>query len=155
MSSILFLCFINNIISVQSVVIGWLFADDLKIATRVQGSADALRMQEVLLNLHHWYQDNLMELNLSKCKVMLYHLTKNPYIHQYTLADFPISRFNQMKYLGVTFNHDLNITHFDNIRKKSLQSLGFLYRHTQDFRKPKTLRVLYYVYERSGLEYVL
>uniref|UniRef100_A0A8D9E3G7 Uncharacterized protein n=1 Tax=Cacopsylla melanoneura TaxID=428564 RepID=A0A8D9E3G7_9HEMI len=59
-----------------------------------------------------------------------------------------------MKDLGVTFNHDLKFnTHFENIRKKGLRTLGFLYRHTQDFRNSEILKVLYYAYVRSGLEY--
>ncbi|KAI5715596.1 hypothetical protein M8J77_019062 [Diaphorina citri] len=155
LSSILFLCFVNDIITIlPPEVVGWLFADDFKIAMRVRGPADAQLMQEVLRRLHRWCQDNLMELNLSKCKVLTYHTCKNPYIYPYTLNNTLISRVNQMKDLGVTFDHNLKFSnHYLNIKSKALRLLGFLYRHTQDFRNTNTLKTLYYAYVRSGLEY--
>uniref|UniRef100_A0A8D8VIY2 Uncharacterized protein n=1 Tax=Cacopsylla melanoneura TaxID=428564 RepID=A0A8D8VIY2_9HEMI len=104
--------------------------------------------------LHCWCQDNLMELNLGKCKVMTYHTIRNPYIYLYTLDNTPLIRVNQIKDLGITFDQNLKFnTHYMNIKRKALRFLGFLYRHTQDFRNTNTLKILYYAYVRSGLEY--
>ncbi|KAL1446566.1 hypothetical protein WDU94_013911 [Cyamophila willieti] len=155
LSGILFLCFINDITSIiPSNAKAWLFADDLKIAMRVGGPDDASALQETLDSLHQWCCDNFMELNIKKCKVMTYHTINHPFITSYTINNIVLDRINEIKDLGVTFQHNLRFNaHFKNIRNKSLQILGLLYRHTADFQCPSTLKTLYYAYVRSRLEY--
>ncbi|KAI5696730.1 hypothetical protein M8J77_019243 [Diaphorina citri] len=155
LSGLLFLCFINDITSsLPANAKTWLFADDLKIAMRVSGPGDASALQEVLRCLHQWCVENLMELNIKKCKVMTYHTIKHPYIASYTINNVTLDRIYEVKDLGVTFQPNLRFNaHFNIIRNKSLQMLGLLYRHTRDFQCPSTLKMLYYAYVRSRLEY--
>lgn len=155
LSGILFLCFVNDIVSILPPDIkGWLYADDLKIAMRVGGSADVLRLQEVLQGLHHWCHDNLMELNIGKCKVMSFHTKMNPIIANYSINNTVLERVNSIRDLGVTMEPNLRFnTHYNNIKSKAFRMLGFLYRQTQDFNNPHVLKLLYYSYVRSHLEY--
>ncbi|XP_017303983.1 uncharacterized protein LOC108253828 [Diaphorina citri] len=154
-SGILFLCFINDIIKiVPPQVKAWMFADDLKIAIRVRGESDALVLQETLRRLYCWCQNNLMQLNISKCKIMSYHTIRNPFIYNYHINNEQLGRVNQIKDLGVTFENNLKFNlHFSLTKSKALQMLGFLYRQTQDFRNSTTLKILYYAYVRSKVEY--
>lgn len=155
MSGILFLCFINDIVSIfPPWVQAWLFADDLKIAMRVRSAADTLALQKVIVDLHQWCIKNHMELNIAKCKVLTFHTIRNPYIGTYHIDNTVLERVSQIKDLGVTFGQNLKFNnHFENIRSKAFQMLGFLYRHTRDFTSPTTLKTLYYAYVRSRVEY--
>ncbi|KAI5707382.1 hypothetical protein M8J77_004742 [Diaphorina citri] len=155
LSGVLFLCFVNDIVSVLSPdVRGWLFADDFKIAIRVRGPESVLQLREVLQGLHRWCLDNLMELNTDKCKVMSFYTKKNPIIAQYSINNVVLERVDQIKDLGVTMEKNLKFnTHYKNVASKAYKMLGFLYRHTQDFKNTNVLKTLYYSYVRSHLEY--
>lgn len=110
--------------------------------------------QEVLSQLHCWCETNLMKLNVSKCKIMTFTNKKNQIISDYTLNDINLERVSNITDLGVTFQQNLKFNlHYEKIKNKSLQMLGFLYRHTQDFTQIHTLKNLYYAYVRSRLEY--
>lgn len=155
LSGILFLCFINDIVSIlPPEVRGWLFADDFKIAIRVGGPREAAILQDTLDLLHSWCSENLMELNIEKCKIMNFYNKKNPYLYTYKINDIPLNRVDEVKDLGVTFQRNLKFnSHYNNINKKAFKMLGFLFRQTKDFTNPNTLKILYYAYVRSHLEY--
>lgn len=155
LSGILFLCYINDIISILSPnVRGWLFADDLKIAMRVDTVGDVNTLQETVRRLHCWCSDNLMNLNLDKCKVMTFHTKLNPLFASYNINNTTLSRVYNIRDLGVIFEPNLKFNlHHEAVKRKSLSMLGLLYRHTQDFKNPNTIKNLYYTYVRSRLEY--
>ncbi|KAL1447933.1 hypothetical protein WDU94_000586 [Cyamophila willieti] len=153
-SSLLFSLFINDIISIFPNIKFWLFADDLKFAMRVDGPAEAEIIQSVLLHLRSWCSSNFMELNVSKCSVVSFYRNKSPYIANYQIDGQVLTRQSAIRDLGVVFEKDLTfISHINHIRSKALKMLGFLYRNTQDFLNPATLRTLYFAYVRSGLDY--
>uniref|UniRef100_A0A8D8ZS18 Reverse transcriptase domain-containing protein n=1 Tax=Cacopsylla melanoneura TaxID=428564 RepID=A0A8D8ZS18_9HEMI len=121
---------------------------------RVRDAGDVNLLQETLRRLHHWCCKNAMSLNLDKCKAMTLHTNKNPILASYNINNVSLSRVESIKDLGVTFEPNLKFNlHYNNIKNKSLKMLGLLYRHTQDFRNPTTLKNLYYSYVLPNLEY--
>lgn len=154
MSGLLFLLFINDIAAIFPNIQFWMFADDLKLAMKVQGPRDAAIIQDALSCLSHWCSSNSMVLNIDKCSVMSYHKTKSPFIASYQINGRALTRRESVRDLGVTFVKNLTfVTHISCVREKALKMLGFIYRNTKEFSSVATLKVLYYAYVRSVLEY--
>lgn len=154
LSGLLFDIFINDIHTRIDIPF-WLYADDKRIGIPIRSTTDVVKLQTSMNNIYHWCKENQMTLNIKKCKIMTFHRTKKPIIHNYYFNDELVPRAYSMKDLGVTLEPDLRfITHFDNITKKGFKMLGFLNRNSKDFKNPTTYKNLYYGIVRPNLEYV-
>ena len=69
----LFNMFINDVVNVFKYSQCFMYADDLKIYYRVNNVDDALRLQNDLNALCLWCHDNLLNLNVKKCKTMTFY----------------------------------------------------------------------------------
>ncbi|KAL1448394.1 hypothetical protein WDU94_005586, partial [Cyamophila willieti] len=86
--------------------------------------------------------------------IYTYHTNRTPYLSTYTVDNQELTRRTEVKDLGITFESNLKFpTHIKQIRNKALQMLGFIQRHSKEFSSVTTLKVLYFAYVRSVLEY--
>ena len=105
---LLFLIFINDLLftlhesglgaSIEQLVISCLgFADDIVL------TSDSLEKMQSLINIcHEWSQQNHMEFNSSKCKVVV--LNRPSTGIELTLKGKKLEIVKSYKYLGVTFS---------------------------------------------------
>lgn len=132
----------------------WQYADDLKVGVVVGSAQDGAVLQEALNGLSQWSENNKMELNIGKCKIMSFHRKKNPIINNYYIHNQVLIREYCMKDLGVLYEPDLSFNiHIDNVKNKACKILGFIKRNSRDFRDPKTIYILYCSLVRPLLEY--
>ncbi|CAH1975592.1 unnamed protein product, partial [Acanthoscelides obtectus] len=152
---LLFVIFVNDIVN----AVGencLLYADDLKMFCRVVDESDCDQLLENLVRLDAWCSQNNLSLNINKCYVMSYTLKKNPLLFDYTLSGSSIQRTSTLCDLGVTFDSQLTfVKHIDSKISEANRMYGFIVRNCRDFTQSTTLKLLYYAYVRSKLEYAL
>ena len=150
---LLFLLFINDLTD-QIHCSKLLYADDLKLFSKVASLEDSVFLQQQLSSLETWCQINRLPLNITKCKVMTYTRKKSPVVYPYELGMTVLERARDIKDLGVTFDSHLVFDrHIEQIISKSLRMLGFIIRNTSCFRDLTAIKLLYFTYVRSRLEY--
>jgi hypothetical protein len=153
---LLFLLFINDL----SWLIGdrvdiSIFADDLKIFRKVENLNDVDILQKSLNALSAYCSQFHLQLNINKC----FHITfsrqiSNPIQSSFNLTGIPLSKVDSIKDLGVCLDSKLTFnTHMKHCYNKALKMLGFLFRTCRDFRNVQSLKIVYFSYVRSHLEY--
>lgn len=131
-----------------------MYADDTKVYMRVTNEADCMNLQSDLDRLVKYYADNRITVNLSKCSIVSFTRKKNPIQHDYTLNNDKVIRANSIRDLGVLIDAKLTFAnHFDAVVNKAYKKLGFILRVSQSFSDVGCLKVLYFSYVRSILEY--
>lgn len=151
---ILFLVFINDIVTYIKTSSVSLFADDLKIYKTINGMDDAISLQRDLDGIETWCKINNMSLNPVKCYQISFTRQKKPLNFPYSLNGTVLAKVEDIRDLGITLSSNLKFTaHLNNKIKKAAQMLGFLKRSTRDFRLPRTKLILYNSLVRSHLEY--
>lgn len=121
---LLFLVFINDIVSVLQPVGYLLFADDLKIYSRIRGLEDASLFQSVIDQLVGWCESNRLFFNIGKCKVMTFGRLRNPLMVDYTMSDTRLQRETEILDLGVHFDHKMSfVKHINVVVAKSYSML--------------------------------
>jgi Reverse transcriptase (RNA-dependent DNA polymerase) len=151
---LLFIIFINDIISCFKSLNFLLYADDLKIFFSVRTQSDVERAQAELDNFSKWCSDNHLILNLGKCKSMTFSRSPTPIQSIYVLSGCSLSKVESISDLGVVLDPKLNfISHIDALISKASKMLGYIQRIGREFKDPYTLRSLYFAFVRSSLEY--
>lgn len=151
---LLFNLFINDIKNCFSFGKILLFADDLKVFSKIRSEKDALRMQADLDILDNWCVANGMMLNINKCHTMRFYRNRVPIIFNYQINSRALDEVQEIKDLGVLLDPTLSFQpHISAITNKALKLLGFVKRTTSDFSNIETLRILYCSLVRPHLEY--
>lgn len=151
---LLFLLFINDVVKVFKFSRCLLFADDLKIFTRVCNRLDALRLQFDLNRLIHWCKINRLNLNVSKCFNVTFHRNKTPVLMDYYIDGTKLERKLKVKDLGVMFDTKVSFTeHINYITSRAYSILGFIKRNCWEMNDVYALKSVYCCYVRSVLEY--
>ena len=154
MSTILFICFINDIPDIFEDCMVLLYADDLKIFRVIENTGDCVKMQNDLNNFTQWCDNNNLALNLNKCKVMRFYRGSQPMVFNYSLNNSFLEPTTTFKDLGVFFDTTLSFrNHYDFICNKALKLLGFLKRSLADFSNIDCFKNVYCSLVRSVLEY--
>lgn len=149
---VLFLLFINDVLSCFKVSRCLLYADDLKFYSTVDSGLSPL--QSDLDRLVNWCDSNYLKLNVNKCKTVSFYKTANPITTAYSINNVHLESVSSFNDLGVTFNKDLSFKlHIGNIVLKGLRLLGFIKRNTKHINDTKALLCLYNCLVRSTLEY--
>lgn len=149
----LFLLFINDISKVISSNF-LLFADDVKIFSRINSTQDHEALQQTLNNIVTWCTSNAMELNVSKCCVMTFSRGGQRQLLSYNINGACLRREDKIKDLGVMITPTLSPNeHIIHITAKASSLLGFVFRQTKDFKSPHTLVTLYKAMVRPLLEF--
>jgi hypothetical protein len=154
LSPLLFVLFINSIGKWLTKAKILLFADDIKVFTRVFSPADCLVLQSELNIFGEWVKHLGLTLNVDKCSVMSFTRSRSPLLYDYLLNDTLLQRTTFIKDLGIHFTPSLNFDHHINVTVgKALKVLGFIKRNTKSFTSASCLRTLYFSLVRSILEY--
>lgn len=145
--------FINKI-SENLKVNSLLYCDDMKLYCRIDKREDCSQLQADLNLVNEWCKHNNLPLNPAKCSIVSYSLKKQPIVVDYSIDDVLLPRSTHFKDLGVIFDSSLSFTlHFSDIVKRSYRMLGFIIRNSQNFNNVLSLKILYFSYVRSILEY--
>lgn len=131
-----------------------MYADDTKIFMKINSIADCMLLQDDLDRLGCYYAKNRIGINLTKCSLVTFTRKKLPINYNYAINNILLNRVNTVKDLGVLIDSKLSFSdHIDAITNKAFKSLGFIMRVTQPFSDLGCLKILYYSYVRSILEY--
>lgn len=131
-----------------------LYADDKKIFMKINSITDCLFLQRDLNNLMSYYSKNNITISIPKCQCISFTRKKKPIIFPYNFDNIPIERVEVIRDLGILLDSGMSFSnHIDNIVKRSYQSLGFVIRTCKPFTTIMSLKIIYYAYIRSILEY--
>lgn len=155
LSPLLFALFINDLPQIiKSNIL--LYADDLKIFSKIKTIDDAILMQKDINTIVTWCNNNELQINRSKCNTISFTHKREVNLHyfNYNINGYTLNRVQTIKDLGVTFDSKLSFkTHIETITKKAYRMLGFISRSLNQFKQPQTYKILYFTYVRSNLEY--
>ncbi len=153
---LIFIMFINDIVSCFDKVQALLFADDLKAFMEINSVYDALQLQNDLNKLMTWCHKNMLYVNIKKCKVMSLYRKQSPIEFEYKIDSQIIDRVSHFTDLGVIIDRKLVFNaHIDKICLKANKMLGFLMRIGKEFKDISVLIQLFYTLVRSQLEYAI
>lgn len=155
LSPLLFALFINDLPQlIQSNIL--LYADDLKIFSKVKDINDSRTLQMDIETIVNWCRNNNLQINISKCNVISFTRKREVSLQyfNYNIRGNTLNRVCAIKDLGVTFDSKLTFeNHVNNITSKAYRMLGFISRSLNHFKQLQTYKLLYFTYVRSNLEY--
>lgn len=150
---LLFLIFINDLPS-QLNCMKLLYADDLKVFSRVHDDTDCHMLQNDLDALYQWCVTNRLKLNITKCKMMRLTNRVTPTHFIYNINGVDLENVSVMRDLGVYFDTRLSfIDHINLTCKAAFKTLGFVVRNSKGFTDSRSLNALFCSLVRSRLEY--
>lgn len=151
---LLFLMYINSLTHTIQFSKFLLFADDLKIYTKVDNIEDCLRLQTDINSIYDWSLQNELLFNIDKCHMMSFCRNRSPILYDYIMSDNILPRVETVRDLGVTFDCQLNfIEHVVSTVTKASRMYGFMVRNTRQFTNIQCIKQLYISFVRSQLEY--
>lgn len=131
-----------------------LYADDLKLFTRIRSQVDCQKLQSDVDTLYHWCEQNKIKLNIDKCNSMIFSSRAAISTFTYTINNVSLQQVDSVNDLGVIFDRKLNFhNHVDKMVNKSYKMLGFLTRIMKKFRNRDCFNLLYNTLVRPHLEY--
>ena len=150
---LLFLLFINDLCC-QINCNKLLFADDLKIFNSINSEDDYDSLQADINKLQDWCVLNKLHLNISKCKVLSFTNRRTSFVYDYSINGVILSRCTDTKDLGIIFDYQLSFKkHINSRTSEAMRMLGFIMRNCKNFNNLQALKILYYSFVRSKLEY--
>ena len=150
---LLFGLFINDIIKDLDVEY-LLYADDLKLFSKIEGWGDCHNMQLNLSKILDWCDSNQLPVNKEKCYVMSFSLKQKLFIYDYKIESEVLSRPIMIHDLGVIFDSKLTFRfHIEHVISECFKTLGYIYRNTKEFTESKTLMSLYTALVRPKIDY--
>lgn len=151
---LLFIIYINDIEKIVQNSNFLLYADDAKFFRIVEGYDDCLRLQSDIERLTEYCSSNQLFLNLDKCSVISYTRKTNPINFDYTINNSSLARVTSIRDLGILMDSGLSFNlHIDNIVNKAFRQLGFILRVSKPFKQSHTLKLLYFSFVRSILDF--
>ena len=147
---LLFVLYINDLeIGLGSKV--WKFADDTKIVRSIKSINDNCYLQKDLDRLQNWANENQMEFNVKKCKVM--HIGNNNIRFNYEMSENWLDECWSERDLGIKIDSNMNFSGQSlEARNKANRMLGFIGRNVT-YKSKEVVRRLYNLYVRPHLEY--
>ncbi|XP_063902465.1 uncharacterized protein LOC135122189 [Zophobas morio] len=131
-----------------------LYADDLKIFLEIKSPDDCHVLQRNLDLINEWSITNQMPLSKDKCCVKTYSRKLSLISFNYSLQGVDLKRPEFIRDLGVTFDSKLSfVEHIRIIEDSANKCLGFVIRNTKEFQEVHIVKLLYFAYVRSRLEY--
>lgn len=155
LSPLLFALFINDLPELINTNI-LLFADDLKLFSKISSIEDAHKLQTDINIICGWCERNDLQLNRDKCYSITFTRKQEAsrLLFNYSINGSVIKKVNFIRDLGVFFDSKLNFhSHYRHILNSAFRMLGFISRSLYRFRKLDTYITLYNSYVRSITEY--
>jgi hypothetical protein len=151
---VLFSLYINDMGDIFKDSSHLLYADDTKIYRCIATNADCLKLQSDIDALSRYCYNNQLFLNVDKCSVISYTRKRSPILFDYTLGNFPLKRVEIIRDLGIIMDSKVKFDiHIDTIISRAFKSLGFINRVSKPFNKVHSLKILYYSFVRSILDF--
>lgn len=131
-----------------------MFADDKKIYLKVRNKQDCNYIQNDLFNLNNYYIKNRIYINSSKCVQITFTRKTKPIEHNYYVNNVMIKKVTSVRDLGIKLDSKMTFNeHIDMITNKSYKQLGFVKRVSTAFKDVECIKILYFTFVRSILEY--
>ena len=148
----LFSVYINDLSSYISTSTGMgLFADDTKCYRCIRTSEDGQALQEDILGLYKWSNDNNPSFNIPKCKVLSISRKVAPFTFPYNLNRHQQIRSNVESDLGITLHSKLLWNdQVNKVRSKANKLLGLIRRSTLELTDINATKFLYLQLVRSN-----
>ena len=141
---LLFILFINDLPSYLNFSKCIIYADDVKLFSRVSTPMDSSKLQRDLDSLVRWSTENGLPFNVSKCKVMHFRRARTCTEFNYTINGSILEKVDETKDLGVIMDYRLSFEPQESaVIVKAMRLVGFIRRTTVDFLSPHTLLHLY------------
>jgi hypothetical protein len=152
---ILFVIYINDIIE-NLACDAFLYADDMKIYSKVKNDHDMHKLQDDMDRVVEWTDAWLLKLNVSKCKVLTLGRGDGT-LHQYYVdingIAHTLENVSSERDLGVLIDSNLSFDlHIQEVVKKANRILGLI-KHSFKYLDFATFKILYKAMVRSHLEY--
>nr|CAI5855778.1 unnamed protein product [Callosobruchus analis] len=148
-----FVIFINDIGDLLDVHF-LLYADYMKLLCPIRTIEDCHKLQRNVNILNRWCHKNNMPLNVSKCNVVRFSNKNQTVVYDYDIGGVPLNRLDEIKDLGVLFNSkNCFNSHMEAIIADIYKKLGFVIRCGRELQDVETIKLLYYSFVRSKLEY--
>lgn len=155
---LLFLLYINDLSKLQLYGKPRMFADDTSV-TYVADNTEQLmdQMREDLSKLQMYFSENLLSLNLTKTKYMIFHSPRTRVVVQNELLidSTVIEKVEEFKYLGLIFDSTLKwSTHIGKLKREISSFCGIFWRISKFFPL-KHLVSMYQAFVQSKLQYLV
>ena len=151
---VLFSLFMNDLPSAIVDANILMFADDVKLYVTYDDPVGHLLLQGDLDRFFSWCSINLMELNLKKCKHMIFSRSKVYFDEDYLLDGSILDCVSSIVDLGILLDRKLSFdSHISTMINKAYGVLGFMKRWAKEFSDPYVTKQLYTSLVRPVLEY--
>lgn len=131
-----------------------MYADDTKIFIKANDISDCIKLQSDLDRLFEYYNFNRININPSKCVQMTFTRNKKLLQYSYKIGGVILKRVEVVRDLGVILDPKLIFDkHIENITNNAFKNLGFVIRVCKHFTEISCIKLVYFAYVRSGLEY--
>ena len=148
---LLFILYVNDLPNCLTTCSCKIFADDTKIASKVNSCDQADLLQEDLNRLYEWTRTWKMQFNGKKCHVL--HIGKTNPKYLYHINGCLVTPVHKEKDLGVVMTRDLKASsNVNECVKRANQTLGMI-RRTFSYLDETSFVQLYKVFVRPQLEY--
>lgn len=150
---LLFVLFINDLLTSLTCP-ALAYADDLKIYMSIASNEEVVNLQYNLNIIIDWCAKFNLRLNIPKCCSVSYTRRKSPILSTYAIHNERLKRCDTVKDLGVIFNCQLSFApHIADLCVSASKTLGFILRSSKYFKNINLLRVLFFSFVISKLEY--
>lgn len=137
LSPLLFALFINDLPDLIHTKI-LLYADDLKLFTKINNINDAHKLQIDINAISNWCERNDIRLNKEECYVVTFTKKQEAtqIVYNYSINNVAIKKISLIRDLGVIFDSKLTFeAHYQHIINSSFRMLGFITRSLYKFRQ--------------------
>ncbi|CAG9795435.1 unnamed protein product [Diatraea saccharalis] len=125
------------------------YADDTKLYKVIQRG-----LQSDLDSLTKYCRDNKLFLNADKCRIISFSRKLSTITYPYKINNMELVRVDSIRDLGIIVDSKLSFkAHYDQIVKRAFRTLGFIIRISKPFNNPHTLKILFFSFVRSILEF--
>lgn len=155
---LLFLLYINDLPKLKLHGKARLFADDTSLSY-VATNVDQLiqQMTDDMQILQQYFNENLLSLNLTKTKYMIFHTPQSslPSHAELIVNSTIVERTNSFKYLGLTFDSSLSWkVHIEMLQKELSSTCGLLWKVSK-FVPSKQMLSMYHAFVQSKVQYMV
>lgn len=150
---LLFILFINDLPTAIQHSNSLMYADDVKLFLSFNNPYDQHLLQNDINRFSKWCKINLMDLNIKKCKYMIF-TRLLPFNGNYMINNTALELVEYFNDLGIYLDKHLDFkAHISLTINKASGVLGFIKRWSKEFSDPYTTKQLYTTLVRPILEY--